>query len=229
MNFLSLVNRTRRECGISGADLATIESGLSLERRRFVDWVNQAWVDLQMARDDWQWMRKDVVFQTIAAQSNYTLAEAGATDVSEWIADSFRSYLTAGGQVGEQPMEWVEYPRFRDQYQFSSMRTTTGFPLWITKNPDHSLAVWPLPADAYTIEGQYYRAPSELALDNDNPVDGGLPERFNGLIVYKAMQSYGFFAAAPEVEMRGLNLGRAMMQRLEKWGLPELEMAGPLA
>jgi len=228
-SFLSLVNRTRRECGISSSDLPTLQGVLSLENRRFVDWVKWAWVDLQIVRPNWQWMRKTTVFPTALGQANYTLAQAGAADLGEWITDTFRSYLTTTGAVGEQTMEWFDYPRFRDMYQFSSMRTTTGFPLWFTTNPDHSLAIWPLPADAYTIEGQYYRAPVELSADLDDPVTGGLPERFNAIIVFKAMQSYGFFAAAPEVEMRGQTQERKLMQQLETWGLSTMEMAGPLA
>ena len=126
-------------------------------------------------------------------------------------------------------MEWVDYTRFRDRYQFSTMRTSQGFPLWFTTNPDHSLAVWQLPNAVYTVRGEYYRAPTELSADADDPVDSGLPERFNLLIVYKAMQSYAAYEAAPEVDERGAKLERRDMAKLEKWGLPTLEMAGPLA
>ena len=152
----------------------------------------------------------------------------GADDLAEWKTDSFRSYPTAIGTPGEQHMEWIEYTRYRDMYQFSTMRTSPGFPLWLTTNPDHSIAVWPLPNDAYTIRGEYYRAPSVLSADTDSPLSGGLPVRFHMLLVYMAMQSYAFFAAAPEVEARATSQRNRMLAKLDAWGLPTMEMAGPL-
>lgn len=229
MQYLQLVNRARRECGVSGPDLATLQSGLSKEGQRFADWIGQAWTDLQMARADWQWMRTETVFATVLAQGDYTLAQAGATDLAEWIPDSFRSYLTATGTPGEQTMEWVDYTRFRDYYQFSTMRTSPGFPLWLTTKPDHSLAVWPLPNAAYTIRGEYYRAPTALSADADDPADDGLPVRFHMLLVFMAMQAYAFFAAAPEIEARATSQRNRMMSKLEVWGLPMLEEGGTLA
>ncbi len=228
MDFLELCNRARQECGVSGADLATLQYGVSNEGRRFSNWINQAWNDLQMARPDWVWMRKEAIFQTILGQGDYSLTEAGADDLAEWKTDSFRSYPTAAGTPGEQHMEWIEYTRYRDMYQFSTMRTSPGFPLWLTTNPDHSLAVWPLPSDAYTIRGEYYRAPSVLAADTDSPLSGGLPVRFHMLLVYMAMQSYAFFAAAPEVETRATSQRNRILAKLDAWGLPTMEMAGPL-
>jgi len=229
MRFLDLVNRARQECGVSGADLATLQSGLSREGRRFADWIKQAWADLQMAHPDWEWMRKETTFPTVLTQGDYTPTQAGATDLGEWRPDSFRSYLTATGTPGEQHMEYVDYTRYRDLYQFSTMRTSPGFPLWFTVKPDHSLAVWPLPNAAYTIRGEYYRAPTELSADADDPADDGLPERFHMLLVFMAMQSYAFFAAAPEVEARATAQRRRMLGKLETWGLVRLEEAGPLA
>lgn len=228
MNFLELCNRARQECGVSGADLATLQYGLSNEGRRFSNWINQAWNDLQIARPDWMWMRKETIFPTILGQGDYSLTEAGADDLAEWKTDSFRSYPTAVGTPGEQHMEWIEYTRYRDMYQFSTMRTSPGFPLWLTTNPDHSLAVWPLPNDAYTIRGEYHRAPSVLSADTDSPLSGGLPDRFHMLLVYMAMQSYAYFAAATEVEIRGSMQRRRMLSKLEAWGLPTMEFASPL-
>lgn len=231
MQFLELVNRARRECGVSGSNLTTLQSGLSDEGKRFVDWVGQAWIDVQSKRPDWQWMRKPMTFQTVAAQSSYTLAEMGVTDLADWIRDSFRSYLTATGSTAEQFMVDWEYSAFRDQYIFSSMRTSPGYPMQMTIQPDKTMAMWPVPNGIYTINGEYYRAATELSADADDPSSAGndLPERFHMLLVGMAMASYAAFESAPEVDGRAREIIARYSRRLTNWGLPPMSVAGALA
>ena len=231
MNLLAGINRTRRECGVSGVDFLTVETGLSDEGKRFVDWYNQAWQDVQTAQAEWQWMRKGFTFNTVASQQTYTLAQSNATDMAEWLPESFRSYLVSTGVAGEQYMSFLEYSHFRDTYLFGVARTQTGNPLWITYGPDHTLSVWPLPDGIYIIGGEYYRSPTTLALNADDPaaVGNGLPAKFHMLLVYKAMKSYAAFEAAPEVYERALAGEKREMNSLIAWGLPMVSMGGAIA
>ena len=231
MNFLGLWNRSRRECGVSGADATTIQANLSVEGQRFKDWVLTAWEDVQLMRTDWQWMRKTATFNTVAGQAGYTLAQAGATDCAEWMRESFRDYLTSVGVAGETFMTYRAYGDFRDLYEFSSMRLTQSRPMEITVKPDHTLAMWPLPNAVYTITGEYYRVPTVLSADADDPSAAGndLPVRFHMLLVAKVMRSYAAFESAPEVESRGMMIERRKKAELENWGLIVPTMAGALA
>lgn len=229
MNFLQLVNRARSECGVSGAALQTVQGALSKEAQRFKDWIADAWRDVQMHREDWTWMRKSASFQTVEGQADYSLAAIGATDLDDWIASTFRVYPTARGVAGELHMEFAAYDDFRDRFNFGTSRTNTGHPLWWTAQPDRSLRIWPLPNGAYTVTGDYRRAPGELAADDDTPASSGLPDRFHMLMVYKAMEHYGLFEAAPEVLARGEKGWAREMGRLEDWGLPNLVMGPALA
>jgi hypothetical protein len=63
MTFLELVQRTRRECGIPG-DGPTTTANQTREMRRLVDWVSQAYVELQEERSDWDFLRKPTTFNT---------------------------------------------------------------------------------------------------------------------------------------------------------------------
>lgn len=91
MNFLQLINRVRQNCGVSGADYPT-SVGLTGEGLRLKNWVNEAWMELQNQREDWQWMRKSFAFPTVAGQPFYTAAQIGITDFGLWARDTFRNY-----------------------------------------------------------------------------------------------------------------------------------------
>jgi hypothetical protein len=45
--FLDLVNLARSEAGVASGDLATLQTGLTLESNRFKNWVKNAWNDIQ--------------------------------------------------------------------------------------------------------------------------------------------------------------------------------------
>ena len=77
MNFLELCRRTVEKCGISGSLTST--SGQIGEMLRVVNWVNEAWHDIQLSQSNWDWMRYEFSFQTIAGQQEYTTAQANAT------------------------------------------------------------------------------------------------------------------------------------------------------
>lgn len=91
MNYLQLCNLTRQNCGISGSDLVTV-AGQTGEMLRLTNWVNEAWMDLQTMRQDWEWMRKSMTFTTVAHQIGYTPTQIGLTDFGMWSRDTFRNY-----------------------------------------------------------------------------------------------------------------------------------------
>lgn len=232
MNLLSLVNRARQECGVSGGALTTVQGTLTQEGQRFKDWVNTAWTDIQQHRGDWQWMRKTATFNTVAGQTSYTAAQAGAPDVNEWSPESFRDYLASIGVKGEMFMTYRDFSEYRDLYEFNAMRLTQSRPVEITIRPDHStLSVWPLPNDVYTITGEYYRVPTDLTLDTDDPASAGndLPTRFHMLLIYMAMRSYAAYESAPEVDARGMEGMMRIKGQLEAWGLQTPQMGYSLA
>ena len=73
MTYLQLVQRTRQECGIAG-DGPTTVVGQTREMKRLCDWVAQSWVEIQEERQDWDFMRKSVTFNT----SSGTTQSAGS-------------------------------------------------------------------------------------------------------------------------------------------------------
>lgn len=89
--FLQLVQRLRTETKASGTTVTTTvnQSG---EYARLVNWVNDAWLDIQSTYTDWGWMRSDVTFQTVTNRPINTIAQIGITNFGAWNRDSFRNY-----------------------------------------------------------------------------------------------------------------------------------------
>ena len=226
MNFLQLVNRARAECGVSGAALTTTTDATG-EAGRFVNWINAAWVDIQTAKEDWQWLRQAFEFQTIAGQQIYTPAQAGiGATFGNWKRDSFRCSSVGANYADEQLLNWMEYTTFRNLYQYGNMRNTQQRPVVVTVTPDKSLGFGAVPNQAYVIAGEYYTRPVEFTTDEDTPA---LPDRFHMAVVYRAMMFYGGYEAASEVFQRGESEFKRLMKRLEVDQIPTIVSGPPLA
>ena len=230
MDYLALVNRTRVECGVSGASTPlTSVSGLTGESARIASWVNSAWVDIQTTKEDWQWLRQAVQFNTVAQQQVYTPAQAGvASTFGNWKRDSFRCSSVGQNYADEQLMNYMEYTTFRNLYQYGTMRTNYMRPVVVSIAPgsDKSLAFGATPDQPYVITGEYYTKPVEFAANTDTP---SLPDRFHMIIVYRAMMSYAGYNAASEVYQRGELEFKRLMNRLNIDQLPTIVSGPPLA
>jgi hypothetical protein len=238
MTFLQLVQRAMRDCGATGASLSTV-AGASGEAQRFVDWVAQAWVEIQTKRDDWQWLRSSnllgggISFTTVGGQAVYPIGTgAGNAGIDpaifgKWDEDAFRLYTTAVGTNDETPLGCIPYDAWRNGWMISSARAVQTRPEIIAIAPNKSLCLGPPPTSLYTVTGDYYLAPSAMAADGDVPT--GLPGQFHMAIVYLAMTYYAGYEAAPEVLARGQAGYGSLMGRLEGLQAEGITTGGPLA
>jgi hypothetical protein len=224
MNFLELCKRVRQECGIAGdGPITTV--GQTKEMKRIVDWTSQAWVDIQNARADWDFMRTPVTFNTVAGQQVYAPGagkDIPITDFKRWRNESFRQYLQSAG-VGTEVIlgQYQSYSEFRDFYLLGSRRLVTGRPLYITITPERSLALGFTPNDVYVTTAEYYRKAQILAADTDVP---NMEEDYHMLIVYGAMKKYGIFEVANEQVATAKEEYTILFNRLELEFTPVLEM-----
>lgn len=223
MNYLQLCQRLRSECGIAGTGPTTV-TGQVGELLRLVNWVAQSYVEIQEARPDWEWMRKSVTWNTVAAQQEYSAStDMALTDFGMWRNESFRCYLTSAGVGTELILQQVGYTQFRDYYLLNTRRTVQARPQAITITPSKNLMLGFIPNDVYTCSGEYYHAPTVLAADTDTPT---MPVRYHMLIVYRAMQKYGFYESASEQIQMGQTLYNEMMNKMQADQSPLL-MMGP--
>jgi hypothetical protein len=230
VNFLQLINRTRVECGVSGASTPlTTAQNLTGESARIAAWVNSAWVDVQTAKEDWQWMREPVQFNTITQQQVYTPTQAGVgTTFGNWKRDSFRCSSVGQNYADEQLLNYMDFTTFRNLYEYGNMRTTYARPVVVAITPDKDLAFGSIPDQPYVIVGEYYIKPTEFSADTDAP-SPYFPDRFHMMIVYRAMMFYAGYEAAPEVYSRGETEFKRLMNRLDIDQLPTTVSGPPLA
>lgn len=259
MNFLALCRRAATECGVASSIAVNTAlpttAGAVGSLARIVNWVNDAWTDIQCAHDDWDWMRSSsllgagVSFRTVAGQASYPLGvpsgdwggdfggdftQAGAGTVGidpelfgKWDRETFRCFPTAVGFQGEQWLDEIPFDYWRDCYMFGAQRAVQTRPTVIAVGPDQSLCLGSPPNDQYTITGDYFVAPSEMAADTDIPA--GLPTRFHMLVVYLAMQKYAGYESAPEVMQRGATEGARISAQLQAARAPRLTFGSALA
>lgn len=228
MNFLQLVKRTRQECGIAG-DGPITTANQTREMKRLVDWVSQAWVDIQNDRSDWDFMWTQASFNTVDGQQVYaagTGLDINIANMKKWRDGSFSTYLAAQGPAGEIDLGgMVPYSRFSGYYMFGAQRLTRGRPVSIAVTPDRKLALGPIPDDVYTVEGEYYRRAQVLALDADVPL---MDEDYHMLIVYRAMKKYGMFEVANEQILAAQEEYERLYNRLLNEYTPMIEMGDSL-
>jgi hypothetical protein len=208
MNFLQLCQRLRQECGGSG-DGPTTTVNQAGESKQFIDWVNQAYLEIQEERRDWQWLWNEAQLQVTQGINTYSLASIYVVDDS----------MILNGRV----LDRISFEDYREQ---SRMGLQTSIPTQWAMRPDGAIVFNALPESNGVLKYEYYRTPALLSGNEDTP---RLPERFHMLIVYKAMTYYGYYENAPEVLQQGTRLFDAMSAKLSRDQLPQLLVAGPLA
>jgi hypothetical protein len=221
MNFLALTRRLAVEAG-SSANISSVvaQSG---EAGRMAGWTSSAWDDVQLERPDWYWMRGSFSFPTVAGDMDYSPADAGiATRFGMWDTNSFRAFLT--NRNDELKLSWLDYESFRDSYMIGPQIQSR--PMYASIAPNLNILLGPIPEAAYTINGEYFKAPQTLTVDDDEPE---IPAQFQMIIVYRALMLYARYEAAAEIYADAEMNYKRMLRRLELNQLPTVEVLGTLA
>ena len=243
MNFLQICQRAAIECGVaSGSAIQAVMPtvvGATGSLGRIVNWVGDNWTSIQMAHEDWDFLRSSnilgagVSFTTIPGQASYPLGVGPGTvgipvdNFGKWDHEAFRNFTTAVGFRNEMFLDDISFDTWRDSYMLGAMRSVETRPVAIAVGPDQSLNLGPPPNGQYTITGDYYMAPSKMVADTDLPL--GLPTRFHMLIVYRTMMKYAGYESAPEVYERATQENAGMYAQLLSVRAPRMTWGGALA
>lgn len=228
MNRLELVNSLFELADISNTPLATTvsQTGVNL---RAVNWIKQAWIDIQNADKRWNFMLKDLSFVTSSSQS-YTLTAMGCGSadthpLKTLDRESLRIYTTATGVGDEQFLDWMDWDDFKDVYLFGARQS--GRPSCFSQDPaTKSVYFNSSPGPGYTVVGKYWRTAVSLATDADEPA---CPPDFHMAVVYRAVSKYAGFKSAAEAKMEAIENYTMLMAGLREDQTAVMGMAGPLA
>jgi len=237
--YLELSNDLARESGLSGAAASiSAVTGQSGQALRVVEWVAQSYKSIQNRHPNWRWLRRTFTGTTTTGQSEYaytaftdTTDSAAISRFSRWLPydDSgyplFTIYVTASGVAAQQRMIFLPWDYFLSIYRFGTQ--TSAAPAHYSVTPANKIALGPAPdATGYTVGGDYQRSAQTLAADSDVPE---MPEDFHDLIVFRALERYARFSAAPEALAQAEREGGRLLRALEVNQLPAISFGGPLA
>jgi len=219
MTYLELCVRAREEAGITGSGPTSV-TGQTGQLLRLVNWVQQAWVEIQLMRPNWNFMHSEFSFNTVVDQRDYLAADHSINDMKLWDENSFIAHETAEGESTQFPLIYLKYATWRDTYRVGMNVRTSDKPVYITVLPTNKIRFEPAPDKVYTIEGDYKRSTQYITADADELTN--FPDDFHMLIVWQALKYYGHYENAPEVlEEAEVNFDNLLF-RLEIEQLPEM-------
>lgn len=238
--YLQLCQDVVRECGIAGGtDIApkpTTTIAQIGELNQVINWVKRAYEEIQGTRN-WRWLRKDFTVDTVDGTDTYAFGDC--TDVDDaalitrfktWRLDDRRNppkiHLTSVG-VGQQVfLSWTVWDNFEYLYRTGALQTQTAQPIHITVNPKDEIVLGITPNDIYTLRGSYHKSAQVLEANADVPE---MPAAYHQLIMYQAMEYYGYYQSAPEVISRAQNGIRRLGNQLKRNQSQPFRVGGPIA
>ncbi len=222
MNYLQLCQAVQQESGISSGNTITAVTSQSGMNKKIVDWVREAWIDIQSINTLWAWMWNEGTLTTTASTTAYDFADFSST-VLYGVADVARQSVKCHSSIADESFLTFEpWENFRSRFLGVDV---TGRPLKFSLKPNGEIAFWPTPDATYTVPFEYYRTPQELAANADTPE---LPAQFHRAIVYKALMYYAAHDGAADVyQDAGANYVK-WMKRITDTQLPQIDIAGAM-
>jgi hypothetical protein len=212
MNFIQGVQRVHSESLRSTAAPTTVDT-TNDRHLRLVRGYADAWRELQTERD-WRWMRTTLDVSLTPGLQIYSGGDLGASDFGRWRPedDTYSPLVYIDGSPNSRlPIDFMPLDQFRYHYIYTVQGST--FPRAWSIDEGNNLLIGPKPAAAYKLRIEYWRAPTELVADADEP---DMPDRFHMLLVWRALRNVGINDAAPEVLTKALQEYQILHGRLLK-------------
>lgn len=189
MNYLALVRRTIRECGITNRDIVTLSNAQG-EVLRIKEWVASAYEEIQNQRR-WDWLWRSAVKPLTIGQNAYSPATDWSISPLEWIGDTMRLRDPDLSVTDRQPLTFLSWAEFSLNYPYPE--SMTARPTVVTVRPDGYLVFNSLPDKAYIFEGEYHKTSDVLTLDTDEP---SMPSQHHMAIIWGAVSLYAQYQEA---------------------------------
>lgn len=230
MTYLELCQALRRECAVGGSGPAAVTNQTG-ELERLVNWIKDAYVEIQMEEPNWRWLRSEFTFQTSADDDTYAYGDvndaftgSAITRFDRWWTEEVQIYLTSAGMSGRHHIPFSRWENFRRVWLTGDH--DSQYPSCFSIDPRDNFRLGGKPNDAYTVTGEYQKSPQELSADDDEPE---MPAKFHTLIVARAMEKYAAYHAAPEVDAAAQRIIDRLMPELRANQLPEPRLGNALA
>jgi len=211
--LLELVQELHGECGAAGRAPTTVV-GVTGEAARLVRWIKKSNLYVQKLWENWKFLRCEFD-ETLLVGNNALPAPTVPNVLGSGMWDMTTFKLQRVGETFASPLQCQEY----DDVKSEVLDTSSGPPWRVVIMPDNSLRFESTPSTADTITADFYREPieDELTLDADEP---SIPEKFQRIIVAKALIYYGNYEGADEQKAQGKEEYSELIARMENSELP---------
>lgn len=236
MNFLQLARMTVQQSGTIQGVLPTTVIGQANRLKQIVDFVSEAYLDIQNSHRMWRWMNSRFTGQTVIGKRFYEATDftderdnTPITRFSQWgfkgdMSDAGLShYLIATGAAEEGPLRWLDIDTFYET-QGRGVQTP-GKPQFYTVDHQSRLTLSPIPDGVYQIRGKYRKSAQVLAVDSDIPE---MPSEFHTIIKDAALCYLEGFDEGPRIPVYRLRM-LPNWSMLELHQLPHTKWGEPLA
>lgn len=200
-DFLTICNEVARESGTvttrPGANIIDVATATG-RQAKIVGWVRMAWVMIQTARSEpWPWMIGEFSKSMVIGQSRYVGGAGGFAlpRFSRFVVDRqtqdetylpFSIYDPAIGVADECAITRCDLSFWKQTYSRGVQTNSRPTEYAIDRNGD--LLIGRAPDKAFTIKGEYVKAPQRLAANGDIPE---IPEAYEDIILYRALELLG--------------------------------------
>lgn len=197
---------------------------------KFGYWVNAAWRDIQIKRQDWRWMQAGFDAALLAGTADVRgvldlgLERFGRFDPNRNPREASRFSLAPVGVADWGRLRYLPFEEFSARWRYGAVET--GRPQWFTVTPAGDLAFHPAPDAPCLLRGRYVRSVQRLTLDDDTP---DMPEAYHGLIVAMALVRLATHDESPQQRAEWQAEANEQMAALILAQTSEITGPGPLA
>jgi len=203
--YLDLCQQLVIDAGISG-EFTTV-AGNTGEFNRVTKWVENATREIEGLWFNWNFLHNFQTFDTVVSQSDYTPAQANASDLNLWDKETFAI------DADESSLDFVNW----NDKKKDPTALVDGDPYKFSELPSKTLRLFDTPTSVITISFEYWQKATELALDDDEPA---IPEQFRYIIIAKALMYYAEYESADDADYAGIRRYAPLKLQLEASELP---------
>ena len=186
--YLQLCQNMARDIGIPGSGPSSVtSSSLSEEENAVIRYIKNADIDIQSRWFDWMFLWKEATINSVSGTSTLT----SPTDLGNWNVDTV---VWDKGTDNNLPLGYMPWGEYFEMYKLGTVDSDD--PEVFSIKPDNVMDLYPTPNSITPVYSQYWKVPTELAVDSDV---SSIPPRFQRIIIARAKIYYAENEDAPEV------------------------------
>lgn len=217
MDFLAICNRLAQEASVNGDPLLASVALQTGERRRIVDWANDALREV-IGTQHWAFLWESPTL-TLPAGSSVI-----PTAIPEPRWDKDQTWLIpASSDNADRELDYVEWREFSMAYR--RLQSPGAITAW-TIRPDNAIAFNAVGLQASTsINVQRYKLPEPMVLPTDEPP---FAADLHMIVVYVGLKKYAGYDEAGNQRAIALDEIRTLREALANRYLPTMRLGGSL-